>query len=199
MDILNSILDNIDQSVIITNREGAMLFFNKEAAHTLGTVTKKTLQLGENILSYASLERRQAVSEILKDLASRKQPVKTWAEYTQLNGLIMHLELNYIPVLDEKEDVLYISVLCRDITSSKIFEKKIRAQAANVESLIQKANAVIMSTDSRGYITNWNDHCTLITGYEKNEVYAKKIIDVVLHEGTRSSFANLITQILNME
>ncbi len=199
MDILNSILDNIDQFVIITNRGGEMLFFNKEAAHTASTVNKKPLKIGENLLSYISAERKKMVADILQELEIRKETVKTWAEYTQLNGLTMHLELNYIPVLDDMQNLSYISVLGRDITSSKIFEKKIRAQAANVENLIQKANAIIIATDSRGYITNWNNHCTYITGFEKNEVYAKRLTDVVLHESVRLSFSDLINRILNGE
>jgi PAS domain S-box-containing protein len=199
MDILDSILDNIDQSVIITKRGGEMLFFNKEAVHTVGTLNKKPLRVGENILSYISAERKETVAEILQEMEVRKETVKTWAEYTQLNGLTMHLELSYIPVLDETQNLSYISVLGRDITSSRIFEKKIRAQATNVENLIQKANAVIMSTDSRGYITNWNNHCTHITGFEKNEVYAKRLTDVVLHESVRFSFNDLINRILKGE
>jgi PAS domain S-box-containing protein len=199
MDILNSILDNIDQFVIITNPGGELLFFNKEAEHTIGTLRKEPLRVGENLLSYVSKERKKVVTEVLQDLNVRKETIKTWAEYTQLNGLTMHLELNYIPVLDEMLNLSYISLLGRDITSSKIFEKKIRAQAANVENLIQKANAVIMSTDSRGYITNWNDHCTHITGFEKNEVYAKRLTDVVLDESIRFSFNDLINRILNGE
>ena len=155
--------------------------------------------MGENLVTYASKERKKAVSEIFSELAVKKETVKTWAEYTQLNGLTMYLELNYIPVLDDDKNVSYVSILAKDITAAKIFEKKIRAQAANVESLIQKANAVIIATDSRGYITNWNDHCARITGFEKNEVYTKKLTDVVLHDSARNDFNRLIRRILSGE
>lgn len=199
MDILNSILNNIEQSVIITDKAGDMLFFNKEALHIVSTLNKNVLRLGENLVTYASTERKKAVSEIFSELTLKKESVKTWAEYTQLNGLTMYLELNYIPVLDDDKNVSYVSILAKDITSAKIFEKKIRAQAANVESLIQKANAVIIATDSRGYITNWNDHCTRITGFEKNEVYTKKLTEVVLHDSARNDFNQLINRILSGE
>lgn len=199
MDILNSILDNIDQSVIITKDNGEVVFFNKEAADIINSLQQKPLQVGENILSYSQPDGTKIVDGILTDIKDRKKSIKTWAEYTQLNGLTMHLELNYIPVHDDSGKVSYISVLGRDITAEKIFEKKIKAQASNVESLIQKANAVIVSTDSRGYITNWNDHCTDITGFSKNEVYAKKLADVALDESVRPAFNNLIDRVLNME
>lgn len=199
MDIVASILNNIDQSLLITDRDGGLLFFNREAIHTIGMVNKKPLRIGESIVTYASRERKKIVLETLQELSQRKQSVKTWAEYTQLNGLTMHLELNYVPIVDDQENILFISVLVKDITSSKVFEKKIRAQAANVESLIQKANAVIISTDSRGYITNWNEHCTRITGFEKNEVYTRKFVDVVLHESVREPFNELFSQMLSGE
>lgn len=199
MDILNTILDNIDQFVIITNPEGEIRFFNREAIYLVGAIQKKPLKEGSNLLEFASDERRTLVHKILVELRRKKEPIKTWAEYTQLNGLTMYLELNYIPILDENQNLSYISIMGRDITSAKVFEKKIRAQADNVENLIKKANAIIIATDSRGYITNWNDHCSTITGFQKNEVYTKKIMDVVLHEKDRPAFNDLINRVLNLE
>lgn len=199
MDILNSILDNIDQSVIITDSKGAVLFFNKEASQIFQAVNKRQLEVGQNVIEYASDNRKKIVRELLWELSTKKENVKTWAEYTQLNGLSMNLEVNYIPVFDDDQNLAYISILGRDITSSKVFEKKLKAQAENVENLIRKANAAIVATDSRGYITNWNEHCTRIIGFTKDEVYTKKIIDVVIHPSGRTDFSNLIQRVLQME
>jgi PAS domain S-box-containing protein len=196
MDVLSSILNKIDHSLIITDHDGGLLFFNEEAARTSSTLNKFPLKIGEPLLSYASNERKKIVHQIICDLARNKQPVKSWAQYKQLNGLTMHLELTYTPIIDENDNISFIGVLAKDVTSSKVFENKIRSQAANIENLIQKANAIIISTDSRGYITNWNEHCTRITGFEKNEVYTKKFIDVVLHEGVRETFSKLFKQML---
>ena len=199
MDVLSSILDNIDHSVIITDPYGALLFFNQEAAQTVATLHNSPLRIGEPLSSYVSRERMEIFRQIMTDIARDKKSVKTWAEYRQLNGLTMHLELNYTPIIDESENMSFVTVLGKDVTSSRIFEKRIRAQAANVENLIQKANAIIFSTDSRGYITSWNDHSTRITGFEKNEVYTKKISDVVLHESARGTFEHVFRQLLTGE
>ena len=199
MDILNSILDNIDEAIIITDRKGEILFFNQEAEYLSNSFNRVPLKEGENIASYVSDSRRQNVAAILKEVSEHKSNVSASAEYTGINGLILHLELKYIPVLDDDEKLSYISVVCKDISSHKAFERKIKAQATNLESLIQKANAVIISTDSRGYVTTWNDHCTAITGFKTNEVYARRLSDVVLPESERKSFATLIDRVLNLE
>ena len=199
MDILGSILNNIEHSVIITDRDGGLLFFNTEALQTAAALHKNPLRIGESLSSYVSHERKEIFRQIMTDIAREKRPVKTWAEYKQLNGLTMHLELNYTPIIDESENMSFVTVLGKDVTSSRIFEKRIRAQAANVESLIQKANAIMISTDSRGYITSWNDHSTRVTGFEKNEVYAKKFADLVLHETARETFGEVFKQLLTGE
>jgi PAS domain S-box-containing protein len=199
MDILNTILDNIDRAVIIAKPSGEIEFFNKEALHISGTLTEKKLSLGENLSEYTSKERGTALSEMLSDLEVRKQPLKTWDEYIQLDGIHLYLELDYIPVLDENRKLSHIILLISDITAQKVFEKKIRAEAANIENLIKKANALIMSTDSRGYITNWNDHCRTITGFQKNEVFAKKMVDIVIHQDHRLAFVDLMSRVLKME
>lgn len=199
MDIFGSILNNIDHSVIITDRDGSLLFFNEEAAQTAATVNKVPLRNGEPLVSYVSSERKEIFHQIMSDIARDKQSVKAWAEYKQLNGLTIHLELNYTPIVDESENISFVTILGKDVTSSRIFEKRIRAQASNVENLIQKANAIIIATDSRGYITSWNDHCTRITGFERNEVYVKKLADLILHESAREAFDRVFAQLLEGE
>lgn len=199
MDILNTILDNIDRAVIITDSSGKLLFFNKEAMSISETLRKKVMTLDQNLLEQVSDERKRIVLDILSELKENKEPVKTWAEYTQLNGITLYLELTYIPVLDENKGLSHIIVLATDITANKVFEKKIRAEASNVENLIKKANAIIVSTDSRGYITNWNDHCCTTTGYQKNEVFAKKMVDIVIHPDSRALFLDLLDRVLRME
>src|SRR5688572_19903128 len=104
MDILGSILNNVDHSVIITDRDGSLLFFNREAEQTAASLNKYPLKLGEPLLSYASRERRKIIRDIIADLTRHKRSVKSLAEYKQLNGLPMHLELNYTPIIDESEN-----------------------------------------------------------------------------------------------
>ena len=197
MDTFGSILNNIDHSVIITDRDGSLLFFNKEAAQTAAAVHRDPLRIGEPLISYVSTDRKEIVYQIMSDIARDKQSVKTWAEYKQLNGLTLHLELNYTPIVDESENMSFITILGKDVTSSRIFEKRLKAQAANVENLIQKANAIIIATDSRGYITSWNDHCTRLTGFQRDEVYTKKLTELILHESVQEAFGQVFEQLLN--
>ena len=111
MDILGSILNNIEHSVIITDRDGGLLFFNTEALQTAAALHKNPLRIGESLSSYVSHERKEIFRQIMTDIAREKRPVKTWAEYKQLNGLTMHLELNYTPIIDESENMSFVTVL----------------------------------------------------------------------------------------
>ncbi|MEK6783391.1 MAG: PAS domain-containing sensor histidine kinase [Bacteroidota bacterium] len=200
MDLLNSILDNIDEGIIIIDTEGKILFFNEVAINKSKAVSiNKPLQLGERLEDTVSPHRKEIICEMINEIKLKKQSNQTFAEYTNNLGTTVYLETTFVPVVDEAGDLASIQLFIRDITLQKIFEKKLTTQVANVSNLIEKANAVIIGIDTSGYITDWNEHCYKITGFDKDEVYAQKLIDVLLKEEERPVFELLMLRILNHE
>ncbi|HRJ31094.1 MAG TPA: PAS domain-containing sensor histidine kinase [Cyclobacteriaceae bacterium] len=192
MDLINSILDNIDEAVIVTNPEGIVLLYNKVALEHSQDLLEKTLQLDTSITELLPNHRREITQSIFKNIRQHRRPQKTFAEYVSKNGSKYHLEINYVPVVTEGE-LTFIHIFVRDLTAQKIFERKLASQAANTNNLIEKAHAIVIGLDSRGYITAWNEHCSRITGFEKREVYAKRFTDVVLEKHQKEGFESILT------
>lgn len=104
------------------------------------------------------------------------------ATHKDSSGKETHYEIKCTGVLDETGNVVKVFVEARDVTPQKIFEKKITIIARDYQNLIENANAVIIGTDARGYITEWNEMARQVTGYSKNELYSQKLADFVSPE-----------------
>lgn len=200
MDFLNSILNGIDEGIIVIDTEGRVLFFNEVAIIKSKVIPlTKPLQVGERLQDIVSLDRKENVHEIINEIKLKKQSIRIFSEYINKIGTTIYLDTTYVPFVNESGDVSNIQLFVRDVTSQKVFEKKLTTQAANVSNLIEKANAIIIGVDTRGYITDWNEHCFKITGFNKNEVYAQKLTVILLKEVERPIFELLMLRILNQE
>jgi PAS domain S-box-containing protein len=194
MDFLNSILDNIDEALITTDPRGQILYFNEVALNLSKDVLKSPLQIRTNIV-HLFKSGDPVIRDIFRDIRGKR---KSFVEYPNHQGSILYLEFNYIPVIDDQDSITHIHIFVRDITPQKIFEKRLMGQAANISNLIEKANAIIIGVDTRGYITDWNDYTSKVTGYEKNEVYAQRFSEVLLSKGD-NYFDEMLARVLSEE
>ena len=199
MDVLNDILDNLSDAIIVIDPVGNILLYNKEALRIHKSVSQKNLVLGESFLDFQSDEWKRTLSDVLKTLKRQKKPVKNFGEYKTPFGSSVFLEMTFIPVLGRKKELKYVNVISHDVTSRKIFEKKVKAVTADVSNLIKNAHAFILSVDSQGYIVDWNDHCAHLTGYSREEVLSHKVSDLLLAEENTDLFTELMRKIVRNE
>ena len=141
---------------------------------------EKELQVGEDLLHSVSHTEKEIVHEIIGEIQQKKQPDRSFGEYINRQGATAYLESSYVPVINDEGILTHIHIFIRDITPQKVVEKKLTAQAASISNLIEKANAIIIGVDTRGYITDWNEYSSKITGFEKEEVFAQKFSNVLL-------------------
>lgn len=199
MDILNSILDNIDDGLVIINPAGEVLLCNSEANRIQIAISDTSIHVGKNVLDIVTEEKKAWLQEILQEVNHQKQAYKTFAEFYTPRGTKLFVELNFIPFVNDEGQVTHINIISLDVTAQKIFEKKVSALAADVTNVIDNANAIILGVDSRGYIIEWNKHCHQVTGYEKNDAYSQKFTELLLEEKDHPEFERLLRQVLRNE
>lgn len=181
MDFLDSLLNNIDEAVIITDPTGRILLFNEPALIQNNMLeATKPLKEGEYLINVSNPKRRKVISGIIKELNTKKQNEKSFVEYRNRQGATVYLDHNFVPVLNTENELSHIYLFVRDITPQKVYEKKLTTQATNMHTLIEQANAVIISVDTLGYITDWNTHSSVITGFQKDDVFARKISEILI-------------------
>ena len=193
MDVLSSLFDNLDEALVILDSEGKILLFNEVALKLSKTILLEPIKEGNNIADLTDIKTSLFIREIIQEIQQKKTPERYFTEATNTNGVRLSLEFNLIPVINDEGVETHIHVLVRDHTSQKVFEKKLVTQSRYITSLIEKANAIIIGLDTRGYITAWNEHCVKTLGFEKEEVYAQKFKNVLLQNLDHEKF-DLILQ-----
>lgn len=199
MDVLKDILDNLNDSLIIIDSYGQIVLFNREAERIQKSISEKPITIGINFADLVSDERKPIVTEVLKTIKRQKKPVKNFAEYATPFNTSVFLEVSFVPVLGPKKELRYINVITQDVTSRKIFEKRMKAATADLSNLLEQAHAVIFSVDSRGYMVGWNNHCAHLTGYTKEEVLSYELCDILLRKAQVPAFTALMDRVLNNE
>jgi PAS domain S-box-containing protein len=196
MNNLESIFNSIDEGLLILSPEGDIMFFNQEMEELHKKLGWPQLGLSENILQLVPPESGKRIGEALEEVKRTKETHQLFADKIIQDSTPIHLEATYVPALEEGK-LVHICILIRDITVSKIVEKRILGMANDLRTLIDKANAVIIATDSRGYITEWNDHDSFTTGYHKNEVLAQKMSKLLIPAPEQPAFQELLNQVLS--
>jgi PAS domain S-box-containing protein len=194
MDVLKDILDSLNDSVIIIDPYGQIVFYNQEALHTHKSISSKAVQIGDQIPDVVAAEYKKAITDILSLVRAKKKPHEAFAECVTHAGTKVFLELKFVPVLDTHGKIKFINIITVDITARKLMESRTRAMAMEASATMENAHAFVVGIDARGYIVAWNNHCTRITGFQKSEIYCNRFADL-LQKSDETAWADAMSTI----
>jgi PAS domain-containing protein len=190
MTSLESIFNNIDEGLIILTLTGDPIYFN-EGAFQIFQKIGVTLRESENIYQVLPGESAERMTRIIADVIEKKETVRSGSNQLGLDGTPLYLDEIYVPSFDDNT-ITHVNLLLRDNTEAKIYEKKIIGMATELHNLIDQANAVIIGTDTQGYITDWNNHTATLTSYSKNEALTNKCATLLMAAPDQPFFEDLI-------
>lgn len=192
---VHTILNSVAEILIIIDTKGKILFLNKHTQQFQHLI-KAPLRPGSQIFNSIPLSWHALANNILNNLNNGNQPAIVEARYADAEGKDFYFEIRCSAIPDARDIVTQIFIEARDVTPQKIFENKITIFAREYQSLIENANAVIIGTDTRGYITEWNEMASEITGYSKNESYTQKLLNLLLEPESQANFSQAMENVL---
>lgn len=195
---LDIIFDNMIESMIVVDTQGRILFYNKIAS-ALAASVGRPLRSGDLVAETLPYDRGALVGAIISRVTESRTTQSYETEYKDIEGQSVYFDVVYRPILNEFNETQFISIVLRDITSQKIYEKKIIQLANEITRLIENANAVIFGVDSRGYITEWNKECRRVTKFERNDVYTRSVTELLVDANQRKVFLHLLDTVLGGE
>jgi PAS domain S-box-containing protein len=195
---IEKVVSKMSTALVIADVNGTILYLNEEAAnyHVPGADALKT---GESFFGAVPHEWQPLANDILNELVSSGRPNTIDASWHNSAGKKVVLEIKCNCIADRNGAASVVFIEGRDVSLRKIIEKKISAVAHDLSGLIENANAVIIGTDSGGYITDWNELTSKITGYSKADAFARKFQELLLDSPGRETFSDLMTGVLKGE
>ena len=192
---VRKIFDSVSEIWILTDRKGKVLLVSKALDKFQG-IAERPIVEGSSLFDSIPASWQQLSENVLATLLYSNVPSTLEANHTYPGGKEIHFEIKCTGIRDSEGSVSEIFIEARDVTPQKIFEKKITIVAREYQSVIENANAVIIGTDARGYITEWNDMAQQVTGYSKNESYIQKLSDF-LTVASQERFSLAMNNVLN--
>ncbi|MBL7859658.1 MAG: PAS domain S-box protein [Cyclobacteriaceae bacterium] len=190
---LNEVLNSMtDSFIIIINPEAIVLFLNRKANEY--KYLDYPIQVGCSLFEAILDSRKEIIKELLDGLLATGKPFRTNVTKME-DGIMVHFEISYRPILNNEEDITHVLIEARDVSVEKISGNKIKRVAGDFTRLVEHANAVIIGTDSQGYITDWNEKSNEVTGYSKSEAFARKfaeLLEIKMNSKFESAFAELL-------
>lgn len=188
------LFNNVSDIWLLVSVQGAVLLTSKHLQQ-LQEMFPNPVREGECIFNAIPEQWRRTAANVLETLPHSRNPAILEATYTLPDGKETHYKIKCTAIPDDDGAVRHVFIEARDATAEKIFEKKITMVARDYQSIIENANAVIIGTDVRGYITEWNETARQVTGYSKNESYIQKLDDFLDGE-MRPAFSEAVNTIL---
>src|SRR5688500_17388497 len=192
---VRKVFDSVSEIWVLTDLEGKVLLTSKMMEKFPGIIHPPVLE-GSSLFDSIPASWQQLSQDVLATLLHSRMPSTLEASYAHPDGKETHFEIKCTGIRDSEEEVRQIFIEARDVTPQKIFEKKITIVAREYQSVIENANAVIIGTDARGYITEWNEMARQVTGYSKNESYIQKLSDF-LSVDSQEGFSLAMHNVLN--
>lgn len=192
---VDTLLNSLSESYVLLDTDGRIQFFNT-AATRLKYFIAGSLALQRPILEAIPLSRTYDVERELHLIVEDRKTLIREVEFTNEDNDYHCVEItyNFVPGDGDSEDL--ISWEGRDLTRQKIFERKLAKIANDTSNLLEQANAVIFAIDARGYITQWNRRCFETMGFKKDEVYTKRLIDILIDEDMAGFVTDDLVQVL---
>jgi PAS domain S-box-containing protein len=180
MDV-QAIFNSVAEVWILIDTSGTVLLTSRHLERFRHLVNPP-LAAGVSIFNSIPPSWAPLAENMLSTLLNSHAPSVLEANFIDTDGKEIYFEIKSTGICDSGGGIGHIFIEARDVTPQKIFEKKITLVAQEYQSVIENANAVIIGTDARGYVTEWNVMATEVTGYNKRESYIRQFLDFVSAE-----------------
>jgi PAS domain S-box-containing protein len=195
---LKAIFDNTIQSFILLDLEFNILTFNKKASDFIRELTGKKLEAGEPLTDYWSQDNISEYVEIAS-MAQSGEYVKYEQYIETLPSGPIWLEINFLPVYGEENQISSICFTALDISERKQAELELASSEARFRSLVQNSSDIVTVLDEAGIVQYSSESTEKMLGLSGTEMIGKYLSAIVLEEDQEAYRLALEETIRNKE
>ncbi|MFB3062063.1 MAG: PAS domain S-box protein [Candidatus Binatia bacterium] len=196
-DSLENIFDLFLDALISVNEDQCIELFNQGAEEIFGYRAEEVLGKPLNILLPERFveDHRKHIHDLASSLGDSRAPTE--------RGTIIARRKDGSPFPAEvmvwkfelKGEKIF-TVIVRDISARKQAEEERERVAADLRRLVDTANAPIFVVDIEGRVKEWNRKMLEITGFAKDEVMGRMLVEEFIEEDYRASFQDVLDKAL---
>jgi PAS domain S-box-containing protein len=176
-------------ATFILNTDGINIAANKRAEELLG-YSREELE-GRSFRDIVTEPSVKNAEEKFERLLAGKKIREYERRINTKDGRTVPVEVTLSVIKDEKDEILYIQSIVRDITERKGMEEKLRKSEEKYRTLVENLNVGVyrVSPDEEGHFIEVNESFAKILGYDKKEDILKlKVVDMYANPKDRKKF-----------
>ncbi len=179
---------------------GIVAYFNQRAHDISLELMDKPISAMLPLPEFRESKGLESLNDAVRNSKTSTIPYRLHYTVKNSHGTNLFLQVSFtrVWVRHNAQHVHHVLILINDLTEQRIFEQKLSSQSAYITGLIRNANAVIFSVDTRGYVTEWNHHAVKVTGFNNNEIYARKMTEMLKEGHVKSIFEGYLQHILEL-
>jgi len=182
---ISTILDTVSALVIVLDREGRIVRFNKTCEKVTGYsfAELKGKPFWEKLLVPEELEDVKAV---FRELTAGQFPNKHENCWLTRDGRRRLISWVNTALLNDKDEVEHIIGTGVDLTEHREMEEALRESEQKYRELVENANSIIMRWNRHGDITFFNEFAQKFFGYAEEDILGKNVMDSIVPETDQS-------------
>ncbi|HET6990467.1 MAG TPA: PAS domain S-box protein, partial [Bacteroidia bacterium] len=192
---LRNIFENTDTAYVLMDEQANVLSYNNIAQELAMTAMSEVLETGKNYVTLMLPERRTEVSETIKNVLRKKEPISYDIKYVIPGKADKWLAVSMHPIFDHDEKVLGLSVAATDITKTKNTEQLIKLSNERYELVTKATNDVIWDWDIvSNKIYRSENYKQLFGYYQSSDNIYSRSLETHVHPDDSERILDSITQ-----
>ena len=174
---LQTFIDTANAPIFGIDAKGLVNEWNNKSAAITGFSREEVL--GKDLVEvYISADFRASVNQVLENALQGQETANfEFPLYTKDQRRVEVL-LNATTRRDVSGNVVGVLGVGQDITERKQVEVEKTRVARELQTFIDTANAPIFGIDANGLVNEWNNKAAAITGFAREEVLGKNLVQV---------------------
>jgi PAS domain S-box-containing protein len=192
---LKQFIDTANAPIFGIDNRGLVNEWNQTSEKITGF--KKKEVFGKNLVqTYITEDFRKSVKKVLDDALLGKETANYEFPLFAKDGARVMVLLNSSTRRSFNGKITGVLGVGQDITELDKLRTVSESVAKELRRFIETANAPIFGIDSQGFVNEWNQTSETITGFKKEDVFGKDLIQTYITEDYRESVKKVLDDAL---
>ena len=193
---LTLLIDTANAPIFGIDSKGLVNEWNQTSEKITGF--KKDEVLGKKLVqTYITKDYRKSVKKVLDDALLGQETANYEFPLFSKDGERVMVLLNSSTRRDANGKITGVLGVGQDISEMDKLRTVSESIAKELRQFIETANAPIFGIDSKGLVNEWNQTSEKITGFKKDEVLGKNLVQTYITEDYRESVKKVLDDALN--
>ncbi len=192
--MLQTIIDTEPDCIKVIDEESRLIMMNRAGLQMLQVDSLEQVK-GQFVCPLVAPEHQQDFMNLTRQVF-QGQSGRLEFQMTGMKGSQLWLETYAVPLRNEKDEIIALLGVTRDVTARKQAENALKESEERFRAITLTASDAILLMDDKGKIVYWNPSAERIFGYSAEEALGKDLHVFLapqrLHHGYQKGFAKFV-------